>query len=295
LASYKQAILGHGKTPTIDSGTLALTRHSYPGSLRDGDWPGRPRTRRETELDERWRSAQKKDLESVKALRVLRDSIISYDVEKREASLPRSRKGKIRLKLKRKPGETSGEITYVAKKLRLLSDVDSLVLHSTAGPERAVEKYWDFSVHFVITPSGTIIQNHDEDTKAYGSSGFNNRSVAVEFVGLFKRGHDRHGNELWAKGSTLRHVPTTRQIYSGRNLVRYLKKTIGIEYVLAHSQAANKNCPGPEIWFNVGEWAIKNGLSADGRNITTGEGNRIPGDWRKDKWDFSKFLMAPGI
>jgi hypothetical protein len=163
------------------------------------------------------------------------------------------------------------------------------VLHSTAGPERTVEKYWAFSVHFVVTPNGTIIQNHDENVRAYGSSGFYSRSVAVEFVGLFKRGHDRRGNELWAKGSTLRHVPTIHQIYSGRNLVRYLNKTIGIKYVLAHSQAANKNCPGPEIWFNVGEWAINNTYSADGRDIATPVGKSTPSDWCDD----NKILASP--
>jgi hypothetical protein len=261
----------------------------------DSEPSGFSGSRREALAEERWEAALEEDRKTLAAFREYRDSIISYDVDKREASLPRSRKGKIRLKLKRKPGEESGEITYVAKKFRSLSVVDSLVLHSTAGPERNVEKYWDFSVHFVITPNGTIIQNHDEDVRTHGSSGFNKRSVSVEFVGLFKRGHDRRGNEQWAKGSTLRHVPTTHQIYSGRKLVRYLKQTIGIKYVLAHSQAANKNCPGPEIWFNVGEWAIDNALSADGRDITTGSGKIIPDDWRDDKWDFNKFLLAPSF
>jgi hypothetical protein len=292
LTPHNKRILGFGVSHSIDSGTLARVRHLPPGII-DGESNDSSGSRREALLDERWEAALAKDRRTLTALREYRDSIISYDVHARESSLPASRKGTIRLKLKRKPGESNGKITYVAKKTRPLSDIGSLVLHSTAGPERAVEKYWDFSVHFVITPSGTIIQNHEENVKAYGSSGFNSRSVAVEFVGLFKRGHDRRGNELWAKGSTLRHVPTTAQIYSGRNLVRYLNKTIGIKYVLAHSQAAAKNCPGPEIWFNVGEWAINNALSADGRNITTGGGKSIPSDWRDDKWDFRKFLLAP--
>jgi len=294
MGLFRTGILGLNHTPLIDSGTLARTRTLCPGiNITEVDSLGYSVTRKEArEIDERWRRAKEND---DKALRAFRDSIISYDVDKREDSLPKAKKGKIRLKLKRKPGETNGKITYVFKKNRVLSKIDALVLHSTAGPEKPLEKYWDLSVHFVITPNGTIIQNHDEAVKAYGSSGFNSRSVSVEFVGHFKWGIDRRGKEKWWKGSKLRSVPTVQQIYSGRKLVSYLKRTLDIKYVLAHSQAANKNCPGPEIWFNVGEWAIKNGLSADGTNITKGVGKSIPSDWRKEKWDFKNRLLTPNF
>jgi hypothetical protein len=54
-----------------------------------------------------------KDRRTLDAFREYRDSVISYDVDDRESSIPTSRKGTIRLKLKRKPGEANGRITYV--------------------------------------------------------------------------------------------------------------------------------------------------------------------------------------
>jgi hypothetical protein len=43
-----------------------------------------------------------------------------------------------------------------------------------------------------------------------------------------------------------------------------------------------ENCPGPDIWFNVAEWAITNlGLSDGGKDYALADGDPIPPEWRK--------------
>jgi len=264
----------------MDNGTSALINTSSPGiNIGPLDSYGHPVN------DVKWIEDHWRREEEIKKsfFQVLRDSIINYEVDKRIDSLPINMKNKIRSK-------KDGVITYVNKRHRALNTIDALVLHSTAGPERKLKRYYDFSVHFVITPSGTIYQLHDESVRCNGSSGFNSRSVAVEFVGHFKQ-----GNGKWNKNNNLRHVPTKQQIESGRSLVKYLKRTLHIKYVLAHAQAANKNCPGPEIWYNVGEWAINNGFSANGTKIAVPGGKSIASIWRDNKWDISNRLLAPNF
>ena len=280
MSLVKKGPIGINHSPSIDNGTLALTNTSSPGIII-GPLDSYGNSEAESkEIDAYWRKAEETQK---KFFHILRDSIINYEVDKRIASLPVHMKDKIRCK-------KDGVITYVRKRHRNLNKIDALVLHSTAGPERALKKYYDFSVHFVIAPNGTIYQIHDESVRCYGSSGFNSRSVAVEFVGHFKQ-----GNGKWNKNNKLRHKPTREQIESGRKLVKCLKRTINIKYVLAHAQAANKNCPGPEIWFNVGEWAIDNGFSEDGTNITAAGGKSIPSIWRDKNWNISNRLLAPSF
>lgn len=280
MALFRKGPTGLNHTPSIDNGTLVLNSSACPGiNIGEIDSYGNSGAEAK-EIDEYWRRAEEN---KKRFFLTLRDSIINYEADNRIASLSINMRDKIRCKIK-------GVITYVRKKHRALNTIDALVLHSTAGPERELKKYYDFSVHFVIAPNGTIYQIHDESVHCHGSSGFNSRSVAVEFVGHFKQ-----GNGKWNKNNNLRHEPTMQQIESGRKLVKYLKRTINIKYVLAHAQAADKNCPGPEIWFNVGEWAINNGFSADGTNITASGGKSIPSIWRDKKWDINNRLLAPKL
>ncbi|MCF6263471.1 MAG: N-acetylmuramoyl-L-alanine amidase [Xanthomonadales bacterium] len=163
------------------------------------------------------------------------------------------------------------------RKIRDLADIDSLVLHQTSvlrNDPHDITKYFKISVHFIIVPDGTIYRLYDNEVKCNGSSGFNGRSVSVEFEGKFR--HDRKN------GGVGKNKPTLAQLRSGRKLIVYLKKKLtNFKYVLAHSQSANKNCPGPEIWYNVGEWAIKKGLClASGRDIKEGSGKAIPDSWK---------------
>ena len=165
----------------------------------------------------------------------------------------------------------------VKRKTRNLKTIDSLVLHSTSVLRKKandITEYFKISVHFIIVPDGTIYRLYDDEVRCNGSHGFNDRSVAVEFEGKFRS--DSKNGEIGKE------KPTQAQLKSGRKLIVYLKNKLpNFKYVLAHSQSSNKDCPGPEIWYNVGEWAIQNGLClTSGRMETAGSGTTIPDSWK---------------
>jgi hypothetical protein len=161
--------------------------------------------------------------------------------------------------------------------------IDAIVLHQTAFSRgNDPNRYLEVSAHFVVMPDGRSVQLHPVDSYLVASSAFNNDAISIEFVGNFAddRGH-------WWEGDTYgRHTPTTDQISGGRDLVRYLKDDNGLSFIFAHRQGekpeARGNCPGPDIWFNIGEWAISGlGMSDLGKGYTEGHGAAIPDSWRK--------------
>jgi N-acetylmuramoyl-L-alanine amidase-like protein len=160
--------------------------------------------------------------------------------------------------------------------------VDALVLHQMAccfQPRDPLQRFLSIVAHFAITADGRILQLHPTSALLWASNGFNHRSVAVEFAGNFPNTQGR-----WWQGDTFgRNQPTQRQVEAGRRLIRHLRSTIGITHVLAHRQSSGsrENDPGPDIWCNVGQWAVTNlGLSDGGPGYRIGSGNPIPDAWR---------------
>jgi N-acetylmuramoyl-L-alanine amidase-like protein len=160
--------------------------------------------------------------------------------------------------------------------------VDSVVLHQMAccfRPRDPLQRFLTITAHFAITADGRILQLHPASALLWASNGFNGRSVAVEFAGNFP---DTAGR--WWEGARFgRNQVTRAQIDAGRRLIRHLRSTLGIRYVFAHRQSSGSrdNDPGPDIWFNVGQWAVQNaGLSDGGPGYRIGTGNPIPAAWR---------------
>jgi hypothetical protein len=62
--------------------------------------------------------------------------------------------------------------------------------------------------------------------------------------------------------------------------------TIGITYVFTHRQGTrgHTNCCGPDVWFNVGQWAVAMGMSDGGVGFTMGDGLPIPNAWRNHNY-----------
>ena len=164
---------------------------------------------------------------------------------------------------------------------RDIKTVYALVLHQTAFSRGNHEdKYDGIPVHFVILPDGTIVQLHPEAEYLWSSNGLNKGSVAVEFVGNFRSVRGRH----YKPEEFGCHAPTAAQIQAGRDLIKYLKKKIGLTHVLAHRQSSGtrENDPGPEVWYGVGQWGIDNlGLKDGGPSFKVGSGNAIPDEWRQ--------------
>jgi hypothetical protein len=166
-------------------------------------------------------------------------------------------------------------------KPRDMSKVYALVLHQTAFSRgNDTTKYDRIPVHFVITPNGRIIQLHPLSALLWSSNGFNAGSVAVEFVGNFPNTQGK----CWEAKKFGCHRLTQEQIDAGRALVRHLIRTMGLTHVLAHRQSSGQrdNDPGPDVWYNVGQWAVDNlGLRDGGPGFKVGSGNSIPDLWRK--------------
>jgi hypothetical protein len=158
--------------------------------------------------------------------------------------------------------------------------VYALVLHQ-AGFSRGsdITKYDKITAHFVILPDGTITQNHPMTSYLYSSNGLNRGSVAVEFVGNFPSTRGRYYKpEKFGKN-----MLTQAQIEAGLYLVGYLVKEINLTHILAHRQSngSRANCPGPDVWRQVGQRSIEIlGLKDGGPDFSVGTGRAIPDSWR---------------
>lgn len=160
--------------------------------------------------------------------------------------------------------------------------IDALVLHQMAccfRPKNPLERFLSITAHYAITADGRILKLHPTSALLWASNGFNQRSVAVEFAGNFP---DTRGT--WWQGATYgRNQVTRAQVDAGRRLVRHLQSTLGIRYVFAHRQSSadRENDPGPDLWYQVGQWAVSQlGLSDGGPGYKIGTGRPILAAWR---------------
>jgi N-acetyl-anhydromuramyl-L-alanine amidase AmpD len=167
------------------------------------------------------------------------------------------------------------------KKLRDVGSLTAAVLHQM-GFHRGNDatKYKNVKAHFVILPNGTIVQNHGIEFYLPASDGISQLGVAIEFAGNFQSVRKK-----WYHGSTkAEHHPTAQQYESGRCLLFHLRaKMPKLTHVLAHRQSGSQrhNDPGPEVWCNVGEWALKYmHLKDGGPGFKVTGGREIDPKWR---------------
>ncbi len=172
---------------------------------------------------------------------------------------------------------------------RNASSVDAVVLHQM-GFDRGSKAapYLRVKAHFIVLQNGIIAQLHRFKDYLHSSNELNSRSVAMEFAGNFPsdRGRWWHpsGTTANARHDREHHMSPT-QVSAGLYLVKYLAMNHGIRFVFAHRQAGtHHNCPGPEIWFNIGEPARRMGLSDGGYNYKLGDGRPIPDSWRNHNY-----------
>ena len=74
-------------------------------------------------------------------------------------------------------------------------------------------------------------------------------------------------------------MPSVAQIAAGRRLIRFLKDAYGITHVYGHlhAKSSKPDDPRKDIWYNVGEWAISQGLT---EGQPTSKGMAVPDSWR---------------
>ena len=71
---------------------------------------------------------------------------------------------------------------------------------------------------------------------------------------------------------------------------------MGLTHVLAHRQSSGtrENDPGPDVWFDVGQWAVNTlGLKDGGPGFKIDTGNPIPEEWRT--WGSRRPAVTPEI
>jgi hypothetical protein len=183
---------------------------------------------------------------------------------------------------------------------RPASNVDALVLHQM-GFDRGNDprSYLRVKAHFIILQDGTVAQLHNITDYLYSSNGLNSRSVAVEFAGNFpsSRGGWWHPRGTTAEQRQNRQDRVNHhQVSAGLFLIGWLMFDPGIRFLFAHRQAGtHHNCPGPGIWFNIGEEGLKMGLSDGGPNFKMGHGKTIPDSWRNyNYWVFEEEEIIVG-
>ena len=81
---------------------------------------------------------------------------------------------------------------------------------------------------------------------------------------------------------------SAQQIDGGRDLVKYLNETYSISFVFVHRQGEAEdlrgNYPRPDIWYNIGEWAVGElGMNDGGKGYKEWNGSPIPDSWRRPR------------
>ncbi|MEP7169638.1 MAG: type VI secretion system tube protein TssD, partial [Bacteroidota bacterium] len=142
--------------------------------------------------------------------------------------------------------------------------------------------YLKTGAHFCIMLDGRIIQLHPLSRMIWHAQCLSPRSVSVEFEGNFPN----IKGKWWINRKERvqnKDIPTQAQFDSGRFLASYLKTVLNTTHIMAHRQSSDsrENDPGPDIWYNIGQWGIDNlGLTDGGPDSKCGKGKPILPEWR---------------
>ncbi len=165
---------------------------------------------------------------------------------------------------------------------RPASDVRAVVLHQTGfSGWRADNPMWaKVRAHFVVRHDGSVLMLHHPMTRMrYGSGPCNAQGVTVEHEGNYPSAHGVYWRPEKYGRDVLDQHP--EQVTASRALVRMLTAdypTIGLVIGHRHIDARKANCPGPDLWREVGQWSIDQlGLREPD---PLPEGLAVPGSWR---------------
>ncbi|MCH9681290.1 MAG: N-acetylmuramoyl-L-alanine amidase [Deltaproteobacteria bacterium] len=167
---------------------------------------------------------------------------------------------------------------------RAVEDVYALVLHQM-GFSRGSDpgRYDRVTAHYLVLPDGRVYQLHDHDKRLPAASGLNTGSVSVEFAGnLPSRARSTDPKHYWSPDSHGMDQLTPAQVAGGRMLVDTLYRQGWLTHILAHRQGGPGRGldPGPDIWREVGAWAVRQyGLDWGGPDFAVSGGSPIPAHW----------------
>ena len=161
------------------------------------------------------------------------------------------------------------------------------MLHQTATPPGLADGALDRTkAHALVLDSGAVLQLHPWLVRLkYGSGPWNGRGITVEhranlpgrYQGDEPRWAGKAARETWDADARRAQVLASRAL-----LARLREELPGLRYVGAHRQidAPRKGgCPGPDLWREVGEWAIRElGLELV---ASLPSGSDLPAGWRR--------------
>ncbi len=174
---------------------------------------------------------------------------------------------------------------------RNVRNIDSIVLHATGfsrldtpGTDRSGSEDDDFDhtiAHFVVRQNGDVIRLRTYDV--FLNNALALYSVSIEVEGSFPSSDEIRINR-WNQG---RHHMPLAEIFACRALVQHIRNELNnIQYIFGHAQITNMgarraNCPGPHVWYNVGEWAVRTlGMHSAGHGARV-----ISPDWQDPSLD----------
>lgn len=186
---------------------------------------------------------------------------------------------------------TKSADTDIRKYKRAPKKIKGVVLHQTGFNWDDNNPNWNnVNAHFAITKDGKILVIHDPTWRlSLSSEDANENYISIEHEGNYRSVNDIcYATEKF--GCDL--IPTKEQVLASRKLIQNLKSSYpNFKEVTAHIQwqDGKSNCPGPQIWYNVGEWVKKN-LKLSDSNLTNeltwhdDRGAPIPKTWRESKY-----------
>lgn len=177
--------------------------------------------------------------------------------------------------------------TDIRKYKRDPNSIKGIVLHQTGFNWDDNNLNWNkTNTHFVVTKAGKILVIHDPTWRlSHSSEDANEHYIAIEHEGNFKSvNHSCYASEKFGCDDQ----PSKEQISASRALIKNLKLSYpNLKEITGHIQWQDDkgNCPGPQIWYNIGEWSKKNlGLTDNGPGWADDRGAPIPQKWRSSEW-----------
>ena len=118
--------------------------------------------------------------------------------------------------------------------------------------------------HLIVRRNGVIAYTHDVENVLNGTFALRD-SIEIEFEGDYNNEEGPHPRDP---------RPELQQIRAGRFLVQSLVRNSALNIGTIHphqqySPGSRPNCPGPDIWVNVGEWAVNNVKTKNNLNLQT--------------------------
>jgi N-acetyl-anhydromuramyl-L-alanine amidase AmpD len=162
------------------------------------------------------------------------------------------------------------------------SEVRAVVLHQTAFSGWAADNpmWCRVRAHFVVRQDGSVLMLHDPTVRMrYGSGPCNAQGITVEHEGNLPSAAGKWWKpEKFGRDQLADHPG---QVRASRELLRMLVGQYpSLQRVVAHRRISKlkANCPGPDLWREVGEWSIRELGLVEVEPLESG--SPLPDSWR---------------